>query len=204
MSVYDADYYLRGKQTGKSLYEDYRWLPELTIPMVGAIIDYLDIAEESVLDFGCARGYIVKAMREEFWVDAYGCDTSEWAIANADPSIKEYLTTDVVSNFDWIIAKDVLEHIPQVPDVISELQSRANIGIFAVVPLSFVDRQPYVVPDYEKDVTHIHRLTLASWVHWFTKPGWEVTCCYRVPGIKDNYASWAEGNGFITCRRLDS
>ena len=33
-SQYDEDYFLRGKQTGKSLYEDYRWLPELTRPMV--------------------------------------------------------------------------------------------------------------------------------------------------------------------------
>ena len=32
-SVYDADYYLRGEETKKSLYTDYRWLPDGTIPM---------------------------------------------------------------------------------------------------------------------------------------------------------------------------
>src|ERR1019366_3070489 len=71
--AYDADYYLRGKQTGVSLYEDYRWMPELTVPMVGAIRDHLFIEQgETVLDFGCARGYIVKAFREVFEIEAYG------------------------------------------------------------------------------------------------------------------------------------
>ena len=63
--VYDADYFLRGKQTGRSLYENYRWLPDLTIPMVAAMIRHLGIKpDDKILDFGCARGYVVKAFRE--------------------------------------------------------------------------------------------------------------------------------------------
>ena len=48
---YDEDYFLHGKQTGKSLYEDYRWIPEATIPMVQVIINYLGIQKtDSILD----------------------------------------------------------------------------------------------------------------------------------------------------------
>lgn len=205
--MYDADYFLRGKETGKSLYENYRWLPELTIPMVEAIIAHCGIDKaDHILDFGCARGYIVRAFYE-LGYDAWGYDTSEWALENADPKIKNRLRNDELLScydYEWIIAKDVLEHVPRVADVIEELMAMATIGLFIVVPLAMFDGQPYVVSDYEKDVTHIHRFSLGTWTRFFIQPGWAVTASYKVPGVKDNYSQYAKGNGFITCRRLDS
>lgn len=210
---YDADYFLRGKQNGISLYEDYRWMPDLTIPMVKSIIQHLGIKSgvegNNVLDFGCARGYIVKAFREAFKVEAQGWDVSEWAIRNADEATRPYLhlaadSPPLLANeFDFVIAKDVLEHIPQVADTITDLMRVASVAVFAVVPLSAVDNQPYVVADYEKDVTHVHRLTLASWARMFMRPGWRVEAAYRLKGVKDNYATWENGNGFITARRCE-
>lgn len=200
--MYDAEYFLHGRASGKSLYDDYRWLPELTIPMCQAICEYLNIYEdEPILDFGCARGYSVKAFRQ-LGFTAYGEDISEWALMNCDPEIAAYVGNTKWPDIDWIIAKDVLEHIPQVADTINSLLDRARLGVFAVVPLSLVDGQPYVVPEYEQDVTHIHRLSLATWLRFFLRPGWEVTASYAVPGIKENYAQHAYGNGFITARRL--
>lgn len=205
MSTYDADYYLRGKQTGKSLYENYRWLPHLTIPMCHTIIAHLGFQRQhTILDFGCARGYTVKALRQ-LGYDAYGQDCSTWAIENADDDTKPYLrlAEQVTHDFDWILAKDVLEHIPQVADTIANMQAYTRIGIFAVVPLSPADNEPYVLSDYERDVTHVHRLTLASWGRLFLRRGWEVRLSYRVPGIKDNHyvPAWEPGDGFITATR---
>lgn len=203
--MYDADYFLRGKETGKSLYENYRWLPDLTIPMVRAIIVHCDIwSSDHILDFGCARGYTVRAFRE-LGYDAFGYDISEWALENCDVAVKKYLRGGELlscEDYEWIIAKDVLEHVPNVSDVLEELFSIAEEGIFVVVPLSMFDGQPYAVEDYEKDVTHIHRLSLASWVRLFLRPGWSVTASYAVPGVKDNYADHTYGNGFITARRI--
>jgi hypothetical protein len=73
-----------------------------------------------------------------------------------------------------------------------------------VVPLSAARGEPYVVPDYEKDVTHIHRMTLIDWAFLFARPGWSIELAYRIPGVKDNYykSGWEKGNGFITCRRI--
>lgn len=209
---YDADYFLRGRETGKSLYEDYRWLPDLTIPMVVRMIGHCGIKpDDNVLDFGCARGYTVRALREMGY-NAWGYDISRWALENADPSTKEYLIINGSTlwrhSFDWVIAKDVLEHVQDVRDVISSLLDIAGAGVFAVVPLGNLKSATaesggqYVVPDYEKDVTHIHRLSLSCWVDMFLRPGWRVEAAYRVPGIKDNYARWEYGNGFITARRL--
>ena len=53
-TIYDADYYERGIESGKSLYQNYRWMPEATMSMAMALIDYLVIRRgDSVLDLGC-------------------------------------------------------------------------------------------------------------------------------------------------------
>lgn len=208
---YDADYYLRGKQTGKSLYENYRWLPELTIPMAQRIAAHLGIEiGHSVFDFGCARGYLVRALRE-LGYDAFGYDVSEWAITNADEKVAKYLTRDKLVAFnrprmyDWCVAKDVLEHCEFVQYAIDGLLLAARRGVFAVVPLTAYDGSGhrYVVEEYEADVTHCQRHTLIGWMDKFIRPGWRVEGAYRVPGVKDNYAHHERGNGFITARRIE-
>lgn len=203
---YDSDYFLRGKQTGKSLYEDYRWLPQLTVPMCQAVVNYLGIRrDQTILDFGCARGYMVKALRI-LGYDAYGQDVSKWAINNCDEDTRHFLRHQdaVTHDFDWIIAKDTLEHVPELEPVVANLRSFARVGIFVVVPLASEDGQRYVLDDYEQDVTHIHRLTLASWVRLFLHRGWDVKATYRVPGIKDNHycPAWEPGDGFIVAERV--
>lgn len=211
-SIYDEEYFLRGVQSGKSLYQDYQWMPDLTTKMVETMIAHLGIKKRhTILDFGCARGYVVKAFRNLGYL-AYGYDVSTWAVENADTEIYHHLTCqyerafshDVVP-YGWIIAKDVLEHIPNeilVAGAITDLLESASEGVFAVIPLSSVDNRPYVVGGYEMDVTHVHRLTLPTWMRMFSRPGWSVECSYRIPGIKDNYAKWKWGNGFITARRV--
>jgi len=210
---YDEDYYMRGIETGKSLYSGYTWRPDLTVPMVERMIDYLGICKsQTILDFGCARGYVVRAFRQLGYY-AHGADVSEWAIRNADEEAKPYLTLAQNSicgpplenqEFDWVIAKDVLEHVYFVSHVVSALMRSARCGVFAVVPLSAFDNGEYVIADYEKDVTHTQRWTLPTWAAMFLRPGWRVEASYRVPGIKDNWhkEGWEKGNGFIIARRI--
>jgi len=206
---YDEDYYLNGVKSGKSLYSDYRWLPSLTLPMVQRMIDFLGINKNGgIQDFGCARGYLVKAFRE-LGVNAVGYDISEWAISNCDPSVRDFvvLSPSLLYKSDWVIAKDVLEHL-NIYDVATTLKSfseKALVGVFVVVPLSTGISESYVVPEYEKDITHVIRWPLWRWVSEFHSAfdeNWEISARYRVEGIKDNYAGWPRGNGFITARRL--
>jgi hypothetical protein len=203
-SPFNETYFMDGKKAGVSLYENYTWRADLTIPMARAMIRHLGISPmDTILDFGCARGYTVKAFRQMDY-RAFGIDISEWAVANADPEIKGmcWLSDKVSSPYDWILAKDVLEHVPQVTECIINLQYNAIKGIFAVVPLGSENNNQYVVPEYELDVTHLHRFALDEWVARFLRPGWAVTAQFRVEGVKDNYAHFERGNGFITARRL--
>ncbi len=209
---FNEDYFLRGKELGISGYTDYRWMPELTIPMVVAMVSHLKVDhDDTILDFGCARGYIVRALREMGY-NAWGYDISQWALENADDNVKKRFlicneSTLYSESFDWVIAKDVLEHISKIDVVVHELMEVARKGVFVVVPLANHLTPPhatlgYDVPEYEKDITHIHRRPLHWWVERFCRPGWSVEARYRVRGVKDNYSQYSTGNGFIVARRI--
>jgi len=206
---YDEDYFLRGKASGKSLYENYRWLESLTVPMVDKMIEHCGIElDDSILDFGCSRGYVVKAFKRRGF-EARGYDISEWALANCDPEVSDAVSAvwPPAHDVDWIIAKDTLEHVPlhSITHTIRQIAEVAKKGVFVVVPLANGLGQGYVVPEYEADVTHAIRWPLDQWVDEFIDAfdhNWEISARYRIEGIKDNYAQFEKGNGFITCRRI--
>src|SRR5215218_4972349 len=50
-----------------------------------------DLRPTSVLDAGCAMGFLVEALRER-GVEAWGIDVSEYAISQVHESVSEYCT----------------------------------------------------------------------------------------------------------------
>jgi hypothetical protein len=188
MSAYDADYYERGTESGKSNYQNYRWIPELTIPMAMSIIDFLKIKpKQAILDYGCAKGYLVKALRM-LHRDAWGYDVSRYAISNADKDTQPYLIKidDIFSrHFKYGIFKDVLEHIP-----VQELRGFLPVvnikKILTVVPLGRNGK--YIAAANNMDITHIICEPKEWWLKLFSDCGWD--CVYsstKLEGIKDAY-----------------
>ena len=55
---FDKSYYESGPQSEKSLYQNFRWIPELTIPLnAHHIVQSMGIMhDQTVMDFGCAKG----------------------------------------------------------------------------------------------------------------------------------------------------
>lgn len=211
-NLYDENYFEKGVQTGVSGYQNYRWMPELTIRMAHHLITELGIQpHDKVLDYGCAKGFLVKGFRV-LDVEAYGCDISEYALLESDAGIRQYLwhISDVDDpalfreDYEWCIAKDVFEHIPedQLRVLVSRISENAN-NMFVAVPLAARDdAAEYVIPDYDKDVTHVIRKTLSWWSLLFKDHGWEVVSeGYTFKGCKENWTStWENGNGFFTLR----
>jgi predicted TPR repeat methyltransferase len=197
-ALYDEDYYERGVEKGISGYSNYRWIPELTIPMAMTIVDTLGIrARQRVLDFGCAKGFTVKALRM-LQRDAHGIDISSYAIAQAPHDVAPFchLTNDLEAfaidhSFDFVLAKDVLEHVPY-ESMEGTLASIAGMGgvFMAVVPLglSCADgAKRFIIEAYERDITHIVREPAHWWrdqlaLHWR-----DVSWRHHVAGIKDNW-----------------
>jgi 2-polyprenyl-3-methyl-5-hydroxy-6-metoxy-1,4-benzoquinol methylase len=106
--VFDEKYFEDGVRSRVSAYENYRWMPERTIREASSIIN--NIQFNTVLDYGCAKGFMVYAMRL-LGKEAYGVDVSEYAVTHGHEKVKEYLsvietTEDIKGGWDLIIAKD--------------------------------------------------------------------------------------------------
>lgn len=167
-SFFDADYYLNGPKTGKSNYENYRWMPELTGELAETLMSSFGLDEGSdFLDYGCARGYLVRALRER-GVRADGFDTSEWAISNCDPNVRK----NVFNSFehlgpwyDFALAKDVFEHVPwaTLEQVIPDLMVKCG-RLLIVVPVTYTEEGEFLYPADNQDASHINRHTSTGWL----------------------------------------
>lgn len=207
MSDFDANYFMRGKETGVSNFTDYSWKPDATLSMVTHLMRYLHINPgDRVLDVGAARGYYVKALRMQ-GVDAYGYDISEWAIENADPAVRQFMSSHLNgSRFDFVFCKDCAEHIPQeeLIRVVTKLCLFTDKKLFFIVPLSEKTGGAYIHPKEENDTTHIHRFTLHDWIVLLQgcASNFVVTGGYRYPGLKPGAFEVEHGYGFITIERV--
>jgi SAM-dependent methyltransferase len=199
---YDEEYYERGLSMGKSGYNNYRWLSKMTIEFASNIIKELGLKKgDVVLDYGCAKGFLVKALRR-LKIEAYGCDISSYAIENADSEIREYCK--LIKNnipfdkkFCWVISKDVFEHLEEyeLEGILREIKKISN-NLFVIVPLG--ENNKFIIPSYDVDITH----KLAKSEHWWYKKfidsGWKVDrFSYLVKGMKENWRGYKKGNGFF-------
>lgn len=204
-------YYLRGPETGLSNYRDYSWRGEETIEFCKRMMLYLGATfGDSVLDWGCARGFYVRAMRE-LRFRAYGYDISEWAIKNADPLVKSWVGNSINGMvYDWIVCKDVLEHVPlgQLPDVAMGILTRMLRGGLIIIPLIDEKTGEYINPADRMDSTHVIAWTLRMWLDFFQDAidreslPFTVSGGYKLPGVKTAAEAYPHSTGFLTIRRF--
>jgi cyclopropane fatty-acyl-phospholipid synthase-like methyltransferase len=205
---YDEDYYERGVVVGKSGYMNYSWMPELTIRMAHFLIMSLGISKDDrVLDYGCAKGYLVRALRL-LGVNAEGVDVSRYAIDNVDGAVKAHcrLIGDPADaqlfkgDYDMMIAKDVFEHMMEddLRVLLRHAHSRCK-RMFVVVPVAADNNcNTFIVPEYNKDITHITIKSVSWWTKLFEETGWKIDhFSHSFRGVKENWTGvWADGNAF--------
>jgi SAM-dependent methyltransferase len=189
---YDANYYERGKSSGKGWLENYRWMPIRSFKEALAYVDYLNLNEDSyVLDIGCAKGFIVKALRE-LMIKADGCDISSYALRFA-PSFCWNSSREISwkshqkFGYTHAICKDVLEHV-EVHQLLILLKLIKSVApkFMCVVPMG--DKGKYRIPEYHIEISHVIAEDEKWWKSIFEECGWKVIKdCYWVPGLKDNW-----------------
>lgn len=197
---FDEDYYENGVKKRISGYENYRWMPTRSIPEAISIIDAIDF--HTCLDFGCAKGYLVHALRL-LGKDATGIDISEYAIANCYPAVRDNVfhwtqpLYELTTKYDLVIAKDVLEHVPEsdIPETLRQLRSVAGKALF-VIPLG--DDNLFRIREYEIDKTHVTRKDEEWWLGQVRNAGFElVRFSYDLGSVKEKWKGHAYGNGFF-------
>lgn len=208
INYYDRDYFENGHETGKSGYSNYRWLGEPTIKMSESIISYCDLEiNDSILDYGCAKGFLIKALHLKGFSNTFGCDVSKYAVENADKDVKNFITLlDSKTNmyeqfngkvFDLVISKDVFEHIPldDLPEILFQL-STISKKLFLAIPLGDESNR-FIIPEYHNDASHVTIITDRNWLDLFQKDWKVVKKDYRVKGLKDYWFDVnPKGNGF--------
>lgn len=180
---YDEDYWERSRESGKGGFTGpYTWerLGSYFNATAQHLITSLDLkatdslAARQVLDVGCAKGYLVKALRLK-GIKAFGVDFSTYALAHSDPDTKNFLTRhnvitkNLVDQYDVVTCFDMMEHIPEVSAElvlkrIAKVATRAivfNIGV-----TSYEDKDAL-----NMDTSHINIKPREWWVKRFEK------CC---------------------------
>lgn len=199
-SFYDVDYYENGRSSGKSWLENYRWMPRRSFREAFAYIDTLKLDDNSyVLDIGCAKGFIVKALRE-LEIKADGCDISNYALSFAPDGCWNCGDDNSWKNnknkgYTHAIIKDVLEHLTneQINHILYNISILTN-KIMCVVPIG--DNGIYRIPEYHFDKSHIIAENESWWINKFEENDWVVKDHFpHVNGLKDNWQSFANGIG---------
>ena len=108
--LYDAVYYAH--HCGGSYERNDAWTS-----FFGRVADNIvaELAPSSVLDVGCALGFLVEALRDR-GVDAHGIDISEYAISQAREDMADYVRVGSAlvpfeRGYDLITCIEVVEHL---------------------------------------------------------------------------------------------
>ena len=183
---YDADYFEHGR---KSNWErGYTWplFSDLFKRTAGFLTHSFPEAE-SFLDAGCAKGFLVRALREQ-GKDAWGFDHSAWAIEHAESSCKNYLTLARAESigferqFDLTLAFSLCESLTeeQAHAFLTRARAWTRQAIVAVIPSFDNDEDERRFRKNDKDYSHITMRPRAWWHAEFLRAGWRQDALHRI------------------------
>ncbi len=124
-----------------------------------------EIHPKTVLDAGCAWGFLVENLRLE-GIEAFGVDISAYAIQQAYAGIKPYLwegsvTDPLPRRYDLIVSIEVLEHIPQAESeqAVANLCRYTDDVLFSSTPFD------------QTEATHFNVQPPEYWAEQFARQG---------------------------------
>ena len=150
-TTYDAFYYAHN--CGRPYERDEGWLN-----FFGSIADKIvrEIGPGTVLDAGCAMGFLVEGLRNR-GVDAVGIDISEYAIEKAHADVRDYCSVgsiieDLPQRYDLIVCIEVLEHLSpsEADQAIENFCEHTDDILFSSTPFDYKEATHFNVrpPDY--------------------------------------------------------
>jgi ADP-heptose:LPS heptosyltransferase len=173
---YDADYFENGLKSNWA--KGYHWREFAGLFRgAAAFLNGTFPDARSFLDAGCAKGFLVRALREHK-VEAWGFDISPWALQHAEPLAKPFLScasTDDVAldrSFDILVCMDLLTRLTeeQVKSFLLRARTWTTTGVFATIPTE--DRLAPPEANGNRDRSHVTRRSRSWWHERFLEAGW--------------------------------
>lgn len=149
------------------------------LPLFRAMAEYivLSIRPKKVLDAGCAKGFLVEALRDR-GVEAFGIDLSEYAISEVRPDIRSYcrvtsLVEPLCAWYDLIVCIEVLEHMSDEEGrrAIANICKNTNDVLFSSSP------------DDLTEPTHVNVRPRSYWIERFFEEGFNVDASFDARAI---------------------
>lgn len=172
--IFSEEYYSSGTISG---YVNYEFKPELLTPRVEAIVEATGLIKNrsTILDFGCAKGFYVTLFNRLGYY-ALGVDISSYATNKSLQETRSHLllfdnlnllASLKAKNFDLVIMKDVLEHIPNkiLPRLWQTIQKLGK-KILVVIPICNEGESTYICETAEQDITHLIRWDTCAWLNF--------------------------------------
>ena len=158
--LFDADYYAKG--LGSPYERSPEWL-RIFGDMAEEIIRSLK--PKSVLDAGCALGFLVESLWDR-GVEAYGIDISEFAISQVRRDMQAYcrqasIVDPLERRYDLITCIEVLEHLlpEQTETAIANLAAATDTILFSSDPSDITE------------TTHFNVRPTIGWIKLFKNAG---------------------------------
>lgn len=118
--------------------------------------------ESSIMDYGCAVGFLMEGFLELGYKNVYGVDISNWAVSQARKKGLKVVKNITKAFFNMIVCLDVLEHMSD-KDIYRVFAKYQSEILIVRIPCS-VDGKKFVLDVSNEDKTHINLKTKESWV----------------------------------------
>lgn len=131
--------------------------------------------ESKIIDFGCAVGFLTKAIYDLGYKNIYGVDISDWALEKAK-LLKLNFSDKIYEVSDIMITLDVFEHMNDlaIEKAIKEADPKI---IICRIPVCEKDGEDFVLEVSKKDLTHINCKTKENWKSFLKSFGY-ITCLH--------------------------
>jgi hypothetical protein len=181
---FDADYFEHGVKSNWSrgyAWRDFGSLFEETAGYVGAMFP----EAESFIDMGCAKGFLVRALRQRGKA-CWGFDHSVWALDHVEDSARDYVrigsaeSIDYERQFDVTLAFSLFESLTeeQLQACLRRARAWTRHALLAVIATRESDAGKAAESD--RDLSHITMRPRAWWHALFLNCGWRQEPLHRV------------------------
>lgn len=139
-------------------------------------------APARLLDLGCAKGYLVEALREQGVRAVFGLDVSRYAVSNSAAAVRGRLIVADVgegipvqeASCDMVTALDLFEHVKDPLPLLGEIRRVLTGSGVAYLKICHPRH-----PNATRDPSHVNVQPLRYWRRVFAQAGFEAQRVYE-------------------------